>query len=212
MVHKAWVGVLLVAGVVTADFYDVISPYLQPPAGGCKAWSDAPEYDKYWVHGKPPADAGANCAQMGKGNPMNANAHTASAYCVSKTSGKLEFCTSATGVPEQINIQIASPDTVVVSFVTFETSPPAVPLVEMGTESGKLTNTVRGVTHLHHTAAKDRTYYMHFVRVQGLSPRATYFYKVNSGISGGKWSPEFSFRAPYASGETRVALFGDMGV
>lgn len=38
----------------------------------------------------------------------------------SGTGGKWDYCTSAFGVPEQINVQIADPGSVVVSFVTFE--------------------------------------------------------------------------------------------
>lgn len=37
------------------------------------------------------------------------------------------YCLSATAVPEQINLQVASPDSVVVSFVTFEAAAPTRP-------------------------------------------------------------------------------------
>ena len=29
-----------------ADMYNVLSPHLLPPDGGCKAWSDVPEMDQ----------------------------------------------------------------------------------------------------------------------------------------------------------------------
>ena len=45
------------------------APDLKPPAGGCKAWADLPQYDKYWVGGKPPTGVGSACVQQGLGNP-----------------------------------------------------------------------------------------------------------------------------------------------
>ena len=81
----------------------------------------------------------------------------------------------------------------------------------VGTATGQLTQTHSGVTHLHQTAGK-RSYYMHYIALTGLAAKAKYFYKVRSGAPGAETSDEFSFRAPYGSGETRIALYGDMGV
>lgn len=98
---------------------------------------------------------------MGSG----AQAHTIGSYCVSQTTDKITLCTSVSrntagtlrpdsprrtpaqqgkGIPEQINVQIASGDAVVVGFVTYEdTDPTAAPVVELnGTE-------IKGVTHTH---------------------------------------------------------------
>ena len=36
-------------------------------------------------------------------------------------------------------------------------------------------------------------------------------HKVRSGASGAPWSSEFTFRAPYPAGDTKVAIYGDMG-
>ena len=81
------------------------------------------------------------------------------------------YCTSAPGVPEQINLQIAGPHTVVAAFVTFEPATPTYPpIVHMGRTAQSLTDTVVGVTHVHTTTSntsKDRTYYMHFVKLSG---------------------------------------------
>jgi hypothetical protein len=100
---------VVAVGPAAADFYDVLSPHLLPPAGGCKEWADVPEMDVHWVGGKPPAGAGSACAQQGRGNPAAgftpadmgaANvSHALGAYCVSKASGKVAACTSAFGVP-----------------------------------------------------------------------------------------------------------------
>ncbi len=64
----------------------------------------------------------------------------------------------------------------------------------------------------HRLKMGDRTYYMHFVRVSGLAPRATYAYTVRSGADGAVESHAYAFRAPYASGVTTLAMYGDMGV
>jgi len=126
------------------------------------------------------------------------------------------YCTSVLGVPEQINVQIAGPDTVVVNWVTFEAAAPAdAPTAFVGSAAGALTDSIKGVTHVHVTAAKDRTYYMHFVKLAGLKPRARYFYAVQSGGSGAAKSDTFSFKAPYAAadgGKTVANVYGDMGV
>ena len=52
---------------------------------------------------------------------------------------------------------------------------------------------------------------MHFVKFAGLEPRQQYTYVVRSGAPTAKWSARFKFRAPYPAGETRVAIYGDMG-
>ena len=60
---------LALVGPAAANFYDVLQPQLLPPTGGCKNWADTPQYDKYWLHGRPPASAGNACAQQALGNP-----------------------------------------------------------------------------------------------------------------------------------------------
>jgi hypothetical protein len=156
-------------------------------------------------------------------------AHAIGGYCVSQLTGNVTTCSSRNSVPEQVNVQIASGSSVVVSWVTFEAAPPAAPPVVAvnGTE-------VHGVTHIHractqgtasypgapaeercnggHAVKNARVYYMHFVRLGDLQPRARYAYKVRSGAVASSWSANFSFRAPYSEGETKVALFGDLGL
>eukprot|EP01062_Namystynia_karyoxenos_P005016 TRINITY_DN1176_c0_g1_i4.p1 TRINITY_DN1176_c0_g1~~TRINITY_DN1176_c0_g1_i4.p1 ORF type:complete len:777 (+),score=233.84 TRINITY_DN1176_c0_g1_i4:83-2332(+) len=128
-------------------------------------------------------------------------------------SGGWGYCTHGNAVPEQINVQIAAPDTVVISWVTFEkVAPTAPPELLIKKSTAGQWNTLRGVTHVHTTSAGDRTYYMHFVRATKLEARAAYSYQVRSGAQGAATSAVFSFRAPYASGETRIAIYGDMGV
>ena len=224
-----------------AELHDVISPHLIPPPGGCKDWSTVPEQDQYWRDQASIKLAGSSCVQQGRGNPHysfdadmggGGQAHYVSAYCVSKTTGKLTLCTSGFGIPEQVNVQVASGDTVVVGWVTFEheapTAPPVVSVVG-GTE-------VKGVTHVHvpcsvgsacigdgwnkNTSKTEHPfdrppYYMHYVRLSELKSRTRYTYKVKSGATGAVWSDSFTFRSPYTSEDgkpTRIALYGDMGV
>ena len=209
-----------------------------PPAGGCKDWSDAPEMDKYWVGGKPPEGAKDSCAQQGLGNPdaswgadmgSGAQAHVISAYCVPKDStlGKVAQCTSGMGIPEQVNVQVASGDSVVLSFVTFEKTAPTKPPMAKVSVAGAAEMEVKGVTHKHVTVGCTaggipdkngklvpepcRTYYMHFIKLSEMKPKAKYSYTVQSGGAGSVPSAQFSFRAPYSEGVTKIALYGDMG-
>lgn len=103
---------------------------------------------------------------------------------------------------------MAGPDSVVINFVTFESSAPSSPPVVMVGESNvSITEKITGVTHTHTTAAKDRVYYMHFVRLNGLKPRTRYYYTVESGAKDGVVSRVFDFRSPYGGedgGETKV--------
>eukprot|EP00040_Diaphanoeca_grandis_P030384 m.179559 g.179559 ORF g.179559 m.179559 type:complete len:727 (-) comp31979_c1_seq1:166-2346(-) len=134
--------------------------------------------------------------------------------CKAGTSG---YCTSPLSIPQQINIQIAAPDTVVISFVTFEPegiAPADPPSVSIGTSTTNL-KTVHGVTHKHETKPASgpvRTLYMHFISVSALLPRTTYLYSVKSGGANAVSSNVTSFRAPYSDGVTKIDIFGDMGI
>ena len=144
--------------------------------------------------GKPPANAGSSCAQLAKAPGLSKPTPVldpkgvggGGAWCMCKEGpgvapNAYAYCTSATSVPEQINLQIAGPDTVVVSFVTFEHAPPppgATPVAQVGASSdpGAMKGVACGatnpcVTHEYVTPSKDRTYYMHFVTLSNLPPR-----------------------------------------
>ena len=150
-------AVAVLLSSVQANLYDVVQKHLLPPPGGCKNWNDAGVVEKYganWVSGPAgPEGVGSACVQQGKGNTdaswdadmgSGAQGHVIASYCVSKTTNKVELCSSGMGVPEQVNVQIASGDTVVVGFVTYEDAAPAgPPTVEV---NGTL---VHGVTHTH---------------------------------------------------------------
>ena len=135
-------------------------------------------------------------------------AHTLGSYCVSKLTGNVTLCTSGhLGIPEQVNVQIAGPDSVVLSFVTFEAAAPTKPpTAKVSAPHATEMSPITGVTHRHDTTPGNRTYYMHFVRVHSLTPRAEYTYSVQSGAEGAVWSRSYSFRAPYGEGPTKIAL------
>ena len=58
----------------------------------------------------------------------------------------------------------------------------------------------------------DRNYSMHFIKFDGLKPATHYTYKVKSGAPGAQWSDEYTFRSMRPYPETRIAMYGDMGV
>ena len=226
---------LLVAAIseVGCLFYDVLQPH-QVPAPGitCMEWADAGTVvnARWATPGSPPAGASDHCAQQGNG--ATATAPTGSqltsrgtvSYCIDAATRNISYCQSARGVPEQVNVQVASPDSVVVGFVTFEAvAPKQPPTLLLSAVGGTPASTTRhtGVTHVHLTASPQdslhHTYYMHYVLLSNLSSRGRYNYQVHSGGSNVSLSDTFSFRAPYAGsdgpgGATRIALFGDMGV
>ena len=202
----------LFIATASAEFYDVISPLAVPPEGGCKPWTELPEWAKNFRDQANIAKAGSYCIQAGNAKEVERkglafkNSHANGPYCIGKVSGVIEYCTHADGVPEQINVQIASPTEVVVNFVTFEsTAPTKPPIVRLGSEK------IEGVTHLHKTHA-GREVYMHFIELTGLKEKGRYHYTVQSGGENATESAEYLLRAPYGSGETRIALYGDMGV
>merc|ERR1719453_309805 len=85
-------------------------------------------------------------------------------------------------------------------------------------ESKDAMSTVTGISHRYTqlSEAEHNNYVLHFVKFGPLKPRQQYFYMVRSHDNSGgndtsNWSDTYSFRAPYASGETRVASYGDMG-
>ena len=117
------------------------------------------------------------------------------------------YCVSPKGVPEQINLQVASSSSVVISFVTFEETAPTSPPVAVVNGTS-----YTGVTHVHKAPSGDRTYYMHFVLVKGLKAKTQYSYTVQSGGKHTVVSDAFTFRAPYQGGETKINIYGDMGI
>lgn len=208
------------AAVAASLFYDVIQPHLRPPPGViCLPWTAAgADVNSRWATpGSPPPTAGNHCAQQANGTGA---AHATGAYCIDSRTRNRTYCRSMPGVPEQVNLQVASPRSVVVGFVTFEAVPPRAPPTVLLRDEGHAARasagyrTLAGVTHVHRTA-KGRTYYMHFVALVNLTCRGRYSYQVRSGGVGAVLSDVFRFRAPYSSadgGATRIALFGDMGV
>ena len=112
-------------------------------------------------------------------------------------------------MPEQVNVQLASQDAVVLAFITHErTVPTAAPLARLSGAGCELAHgeaTLKGVTHKHLTT-NGRVYYMHFVKAGGLVPRASYCYAVKSGAADAAWSANFTFRAPYGEGKTVIDL------
>ena len=241
---------MLAATLLTfGNMYDVISPDMLPGpkcVNGCATWSSLNATHSWWEHGAPPADAGAFCAQLANSPGINSCAsclphswrnwsvpggiNGSGCFCEG-LSNVWDDCVSRHNTPEQINVQIAAPDTVVIGFVTFEkVAPTAPPEALVGRVSGQLEPVSAGEGAVTHTFVAQggqapswdpglrwpkRTYYMHFVTLRGLEPRGAYYYTVRSGGDGAVWSREYKFRAGYAGGdggETKIAIFGDMGV
>eukprot|EP00756_Hemistasia_phaeocysticola_P036841 Hpha_TRINITY_DN16663_c1_g2::TRINITY_DN16663_c1_g2_i1::g.181626::m.181626 len=219
----------LLASSVLGDVYDYYMPHYTPgcKSGGCVPWAEAGKVSKnitqaqieaFFINGT--AAAGSLCAMPGKQagthecdcGEKNAQTYISDSYagpwCFC-SDGTQQYCNAAQHTVEQLNLQLASSDTVVAAFVTYETLPTSPPEAMIGTSESEMSK-VEGVSH-EYSPSKDRKYIMNYVTFKGLSPRKTYYYKVKSGSSSCAWTPVYSFRAPYQDGVTRIASYGDMG-
>eukprot|EP01044_Picomonas_judraskeda_P011091 COSAG03_NODE_1479_length_4013_cov_2.618804_1_plen_330_part_00 len=209
--------------------------------------------DAMWAAGSPPSGADSHCAQPGRSLTAMAGenytdgwnssspwtpdmskpgAFGAFCYCA-HTDGPTNwgYCQSARLTPEQINIQLSGPSSVIVAFVTFGDinahdagkAPP--PVAQFWAAGGKpptpTEGLITGVSTVYDTDAvpynkagrdswkpqPERIYSMHFVRLDGLRPGTSYDYRVRSASS--QWSAPRTFRFGTMN---RFAMFGDMGV
>eukprot|EP00756_Hemistasia_phaeocysticola_P033397 Hpha_TRINITY_DN16462_c5_g9::TRINITY_DN16462_c5_g9_i1::g.161961::m.161961 len=210
----------------SANMYNLVSPLLVPPSecgtAGCAAWSSLNStITGWWAGGVTPADAANHCAQLpnapglSKPSPVldPKGVGGQGAWCVCEGGSSWGYCSSPYNIPEQVNLQLASPDTVVASFVTFEKEVPAdAPFASLEVVGSGTTEIKRGVTHVYVSPSGTRTYYMHFVKFEGLAASTKYQYAVKSGGKDGQWSANHTFTSPHAGGETAVAIFGDLGI
>ena len=198
-------------------------------AAGCAAWASVGSAaDVLWAAGAPPPHASNFCAipaaavdepKRGATTPsMCGGPHLGDLVCNGSTSSfygpicacapgapgaaapTFATCTASRSYPEQINLQIAAADTVVVSFVTFEeelpAEPPALQLRDAGETTWQAAHT--GVAHRYTTShavnsqfcseslpssilCLRRNYTLSFVKLTGLKPRHSYEYRVKSG-------------------------------
>jgi hypothetical protein len=114
---------------------------------GCANWADLAgsgssanqaAVDAAWAAGAPPAGAGNHCAQQGRGLGATAGANYTDgwnnsspwgpdmalpgaygAFCYCANNSGWGHCQSPRRTPEQINVQLSGPTSVVVAFVTF---------------------------------------------------------------------------------------------
>ena len=235
------------------NMYDVFERHKLPPvecAHGCAAWADAAEarpelnITAMWaVSGKVPVEAGKYCAipgMVGGRTGMAAGETTADvlaadagSFCFCEGTMEPHYCVSAHGVAEQINLQIASSNTIVVGFVTFEAAMPVEPpIAEFGMAAASpslwaaAATELQGISHWYMEksnatctggagpcATVGRNYTMSFIKFHSLEHSTQYTYRVKSGGQGAVWSDTFTFRTPAADGgPTKLGIYGDMGV
>eukprot|EP00039_Didymoeca_costata_P019413 m.337443 g.337443 ORF g.337443 m.337443 type:complete len:712 (-) comp18135_c0_seq1:199-2334(-) len=196
----------LILPQINSETLDIIEDKKLPPVEcelGCARWANLAKdgndanqtlVNQLWRDTTVQKAAGNACAQPGL-SPFSDSSTVggyAGAYCFCKgnllpTDPRVGYCRSADGVPEQINLQVSAPDTVVAAFVTFgPLSKNSVPLLELSTSLDMSNNTTfTGVTHTYLSPAVDgtvpqpvRSYNMHFVAMTGLKERTTYYYRV----------------------------------
>lgn len=139
---------------------------------------------------------------------------------------RAQYCTPPKYMPEQINLQIAAADTIVVGFVTYEDTKSLTlkrPVAQFGPTGGQMI-TAQGISHHYAPPGRSNTttpssysaryaypYTMSYVKLGPLKPHTKYSYKVKSGHDQGVWSDTFEFTSLYSDGVTRLATYGDMG-
>lgn len=187
--------------------------------GGCVDWSSVNGAGALFKDGSVPKEAGASCAMpaatagahecdCGEKDMMKyINDSYAGPWCFC-SDGSQAYCSPPNSVVEQLNLQLAASDVVVASFITYENLPAKPAIAMFGTSESNMQE-VEGVSHKY--TPPGRSYIMHFVPFRNLTDRQQYYYKVKSGSDASDWTPVYSFRAPYGSGVTRIATYGDMG-
>ena len=228
--HLAPLALLLAPLLASANQPDVFFPHYEHGCGaaGCAVWAQIPGADKMFAARSVPKDAGSSCAIPGRvtgsaTGPPSTAASGPFCYCKDAVNLTAVYCAPHLYIPEQINLQYGSPDTVVAAFVTFELAPPnqapQATLVEAG--SAAAPQALSGVSHWldftppgdkPNTTAANRNYTMSFVKFANLKPATHYIYKVRSGAAEGVWSEEFTFRTARAAPETAIGMFGDMAI
>ena len=203
--------------------YDVAMPNLRPvKCDKCVKWSETTNATSYFADSKNIKSFENFCAHLGNSPGMfqfavDPNASlpgVTSAFCMCDAD-TWSPCESKVNqmIPEQINIQLASPDTVVVSFVTFSVpSNFSSPIAIISDQQQQKKKNISGVTHTYVSPSGNRTYYMHFVVLSELEAKKKYTVQVSASPKSSPFSDSFEFKAPHGGlGMTQVAIFGDMG-
>jgi hypothetical protein len=222
IIFRAGAAAAFCMGLAGANQVDVLFPHYSVPTecgpAGCRPWTAADA--KLFLF---PADAVSRsvCAIPGKAvNNATGPPETASSgpFCFCKGTGVAAYCMPRLGIPEQINLQYASQDTLVVGFVTYEKAPPAgaePPTAMFGKEAGTPT-ALTGISHWLEfappsesgppTTEPRRNYTMSFVKFTNLEPSTHYTYKVKSGAPGAVWSESFTFRSARPAPDTAIGM------
>ena len=141
-------------------------------------------------------------------------------YCADVNSSAWGYCGAPTvSTPTQINLQVAGPDALIASFVTYapEPSTPVVPLGELSVFANMSDAvTVRGESHVYtEPEGLHRVYTFNFIPFVGLRQDTDYYYRLNGGTQGALWSSVLSLHSLYDhthAQPTRLAIFGDIGL
>lgn len=173
------VAALLLLPGAAANMYDVVMPAYLPPAGcaACRPWTSKDA--ALWANATALSQAGSSCAMPAAKLTGHDKKTPEGAYkgpwCYCKATGKAGTCVAPKSTPEQINLQLAEPTVVVVSFVTYDLAAPTSPPVAM-LEGGDLDapKSIEGVSHMYFDPPNKRNYTMSFVRFSGLASRGSY--------------------------------------
>lgn len=93
-------------------------------------------------------------------------------FCADPAPGEedKQYCMPPDSVPEQINLQMAAPDALVASFVTYEALPTEPPVAMLGLSPQSM-QPVTGVSHFYNPHGSNRTYILSYVKFSNLKER-----------------------------------------
>ena len=154
-----------------SNMYDVFLPSYTPGCPhGCAAWNETS--GPLWKTGKvppqansggkgvcsmPAAQSGAHecdCAEKDADTYMTDSYAGPWCYCADVKVGEPDkaYCNPPNATVEQLNLQVAAPDTIVASFVTYEPLPAGPPVAMLSTSplaDGAAATQLQGVSHLY---------------------------------------------------------------
>jgi hypothetical protein len=217
---KVFAALLLVlVAPANANMYDVfLKDYKPTCANGCAPWATAGGsnatlqkiIDSMFSDGAIPADAASSCAMPA----AQAGVHECDCgqkdgdlyiydsyngpwcFCADPAAGSPTalYCSPPKYAPEQVNLQLAASDVVVVGFVTYEDALPSSPPVAMFGTSKQNMQKVLGVSHWYSPPHRNGStpftpaYTMSYIKFD-VTERTNYFYQVKSGSSEGELAP-----------------------
>ena len=166
--------------------------------------------------------AGTSCSLPANGltpDPSLPEYSPQAGWCYCETSPWYTFCQPPAAFPSQINLLVVNATSVVVNFATFDGGSRSGAVVEAHVReyfnNRRLSTSFEGYSTVYKDSTSSRRISYHHVTLHSLKERTRYEYKVrvkeSANATASQWSDWIDFKTLYSSGETRLAMYADMG-